>query len=158
MEVPGAAAGKLKANYALCADFVAPSVVAIQMPAQTATRPTTRLSVNGSLQEQRGQQPGDQRVDRHGVGDAGRAGALQGKHPEEEGQRAAAGGKIERGDAFAGAEAGDLRQPPESTLTTTSTAPPTAIPMVRKPSALERSMKGREYRRCRAPCTGSRRP
>ena len=122
----------------------AASVVAIHSPAQTATNPITSCSVSGSCRIKRRQQSGDNRVDRHGVGDAAWARVLQRIDPEEKRQRAAAGAEIGRGEPLRRRElCNPSRRRRCSALTTTSAAAPTAMLAVTKPSALDRWMNGR---------------
>ena len=91
-----------------------------------------------------GEQSRRQRVDGHGRGDAGRRRPLQRHHPKDEGQRAAADAEINAGNPLRGVEAAERRDASGQGPTKISAAAPAPMPTVRKPSALDRRMKGRD--------------
>ena len=107
--------------------------------------PPTRLSVIGSPTSCVASSAGGDRIDRHGVGDARRRRALQRHHPEDEGQRAAADAEIDAGDPLRRAEARAApRRGRSAARPRSSAAAPAPMPTARKPSALDRWMKGRD--------------
>ena len=98
----GQTGGGLKGSFL----FGAGSVVAIQMPANTAIKSDEKHGRDRLTQQGRREQPGNQRIDGHGVGDARGARVLQRIHPQEKRERPAAGRKIEGRDPVARTEPG----------------------------------------------------
>ena len=77
----------------------------------TAARPADQIEGDRLADKLCGEQACGDRVHRHGVGDAGRRGALQRHHPENEGERATRDPEIDCGDPLRRAEARQHREP-----------------------------------------------
>ena len=88
-----------------------PSVVAIQIPANTAINPSHEIERDRLADQLRREQSRGDRVHGHGVGDARRRRALQRHDPQNESERAAGDTEIETGHPLRGAEAGQHRDP-----------------------------------------------